>query len=585
MNRSARRLTVGLISTALITAAGAIAATPAMAADTSVRVLIGLKPGYDAKARLSSLDALGLQNAEAKGQARGALLAALGAKTVSVPKGQVNSTLAALRNDPSVQYAELDVKRTTSAVTPNDPYYGGQKELSRLNVPAAWATTTGSDITVAVVDTGVAPVGDLAGKVLPGYDFYNYDSDPIDDGTFPHGTVVSSLIASTTDNGAGMAGVCWQCKILPVKVLGADGSGYDSDVAQGIIYAVQHQAQIINLSLGGYGYSSTLANAVAYANAKGVLVVAAAGNDGVTTKSYPAALPDVLAVGGTDPAHPGDAKIDFSNYGTWVDVSAPAVTTGMGSNGQYATGLEGTSFSTPLVSGIAALVKSAHPEYSGWSLWSSIVRSGTKAARPWNAYGIVDAAKALTFATDVTPPTVTRILPVENTAVHGTVNITADGLKDAGGGVRLVELQLNDAFHSWSYTGPAFTTKFNTAGLGGPVKLRLKVTDKAGNVTYSGYRTLIADNSRPVLSVTSWPANNAKISGTVLVKATATDATSGIAKVVLKINGKVVATDTTPAWVLSFKPASQAKTMKVQVVAYDKAGNATASTTRTYTHS
>ncbi|WP_436523866.1 S8 family serine peptidase [Actinoplanes sp. HUAS TT8] len=587
MNRSPRRLTVGLISTALIVAAGAVAGTPASAADTPVRVLIGLKSGYDAKARLSSLDALGLRSAEAVGQTRGALLAALGAKTVSVPQSRVSSTLAALRNDPSVAYAELDVKRKTSVVAPNDPVYtqGYQQELGRLNVPAAWATTTGSDITVAVVDTGVAPVGDLAGKVLPGYDFFNADSDPTDDGTFPHGTVVSSLIAATTDNGEGMAGVCWQCKILPVKALDSDGSGYDSDISQGIIYAVQHNAQIINLSLGGYGYSKTLAGAVAYANAKGVLVVAAAGNDNTSQPSYPAALPDVLAVGGTDTSKVGDYKVSFSNYGSWVDVSAPAITTGMFKDGSYHYGLEGTSFSTPLVSGIAALVKSVHPNYSGWSLWSSIVRSGKKGTRNWNSFGFVDAAKALNFGTDTTAPTISRALPGQGTPVRGTVNITPDGLKDTGSGIRLVELEVNGAFHSWSYTSPSFVPKLNTAGLNGPITIRLKATDKAGNVGYSGYRQLIADNSKPKLTVTSWPANKAKVSGTITIKATATDATTGIAKVVVYVNGKVVATDPTPGYVLGVNSAKQPKSFKLQVVAFDKAGNAAYSATRTYTHS
>ncbi|GAA2870841.1 hypothetical protein Acy02nite_19900 [Actinoplanes cyaneus] len=587
MNRSVRRLTVGIISSALITAAGAAGSAPATAADTPVRVMIGLKPGYDAKAGLPTLDALGLRNAEASGRSHSALLSALGAKTLSVPQSRVNSTLASLRQDPSVAYAELDVKRKTSVVAPNDPAYtqGYQAELGRLNVPAAWATTTGSDVTVAVVDTGVAPVGDLAGKVLPGYDFFNYDSDPTDDGVFPHGTVVSSLIAATADNGAGMAGVCWQCKILPVKALDRNGDGFDSDIAQGIIYAVQHNAKIVNLSLGGYGYSKTLANAVAYANAKGVLVVAAAGNENTSQKSYPAALPDVLAVGGTDTSKSGDYKVSFSNYGSWVDVSAPAVTAGMYSDGSYHYGLEGTSFSTPLVSGVAALVQSAHPEYSGWSLWSSIIRSGRKGSRNWNSYGIVDAAKALTFGTDATPPTVSRALPAQNTVVRGTVTITPYGLKDAGSGVRLVEVQRNGAFAGWSYTGPAFAPKLNTAGLNGPISIRLKVTDKAGNVGYSGYRQLIVDNSKPKLTVTSWPRNKAKVRGTITIKATASDATTGIAKVVVFVNGKVVATDTRSPWTLGVNSAKQPKSFKLQVVAYDKAGNAAYSATRTYTRS
>ncbi|WP_179277035.1 S8 family serine peptidase [Actinoplanes regularis] len=560
-----------------------------MAADSlPVRLLVGLKPGFDAKAGMSTLDKLGLRGAEANGQKRNGLLAELGVKSLSVPKSRVSSVLAALRQDSSVAYVEVDQKRHTSAVTPNDPVYTGglQKELGRIKVPTAWQTTTGSDVTVAVIDTGVAAVGDLAGKVLPnGYDYVNGDNDPTDDAEFPHGTVVSSLIAANTDNGAGMAGVCWQCKILPIKVLDATGSGWDTDIAQGILYAARNGASIINLSLGGPGYSKVLAGAVAYANAKGVLVVAAAGNDGSSIKSYPAAFPDVLAVGGTDTSKPGDSRVWFSNYGSWVDVSAPAITVGMFSDGSYQTDLQGTSFATPLVVGTAALVKSAHPEYSGWSLGSAIVRSATPAVKKWNNYGLIDAAKALTFGTDTTPPTVARALPAQNTAVRGTVTITPYGLKDAGSGVRLVELYVNGAFHSWSYTGPAFAPKLNTAAFSGPISLRLKVTDKAGNVTWSGYRNLIVDNAKPVFAVTSWPKDKAKVKGTITIKANATDAISGVSKVVVLVNGKVVATDTRASWVLAVNSAKQPKTMKVQVRAYDKAGNYAYSATRTYTHS
>jgi thermitase len=600
MNRNARRLTVGLLSTALVTAAGAFIGAPAATADSSlpVRLVVGLKPGHDVRASMPTLSRLGLGAAEAAGRTRGSLLDVLGAKTLSVPKGRVDATLAALRQDPSVAYADVDHQSHVSAVTPNDPLYASQPELSQLNVPTAWATSTGSsDVVVAVVDSGVAPVGDLDGKVLAGYDFVDHDDDPFDDGNFPHGTVVSSLIAATTDNGTGMAGVCWQCKILPVRVMMTDGSGYDSVIADGIIYAVQHGAQIINLSLGGDANDKTLAAAVAYANYRGVLVVAAAGNDGVTTPSYPAALPDVIAVGGTDTRLGGANRVDFSNYSkSWVDVAAPAITAGMLYDGTYCYDgtstpdclygsdyeVQGTSFSSPLVAGVAALVKSVHPEYNGWSVGNAIVRSTVPGTNGWTRYGLVDAAKAVAFDTlDTTPATLTDIAPKQFTPVRGSVAVTPVGVKDSYSGVGLVELYVNDKFKSRSYASPYAPTLITT-GYSGRINVRLRVTDKAGNVSVSGNRVLIVDNVKPKLTVSTWPANKAKIKGTVTIKAKATDAGTGVSKVQLLVNGRVVATDTKSAYALAFKVAKQAKTMKVQVRVYDKAGNSVVSSTRTY---
>jgi thermitase len=600
MNRKARRLTVGLLSVALIAAVGGATGTASAADSLPVRLLVGLKAGYDPSARMTTLARLGLQGAEAQGHSRSSLLSEVGAKSLSVPNNRVATTLAALRRDPAVAYAQVDVQRHTTAVTPNDTLYAQnhQPELGQIKVPTAWEKTTGSDaVVVAVVDSGVDPVGDLAGKVLPGFDFFNYDDNPADDGAFPHGTVVSSLIASGSNNGKGMAGVCWQCQILPVKVMGPDGSGYDSDIAQGIIYAARNGAHIINMSLGGYQYDKVLADAVAYANARGVLVVASAGNENTSQKSYPAALPDVLAVGGTDTRVGGNKRVYFSNYSTdWVDVAAPGITAGMLDSGVYcydgtATSsclykgeyeVQGTSFSSPLVAGVAGLIKSAHPNYTGWALQRAITSSAVQSGTKWTRYGLVDAATALTRGTDTIKPTITGVSPGQNARVHGSVAIKPLGLKDDWSGIRTVELYVGGKWHSWSYTGPSFSPTLNTGGKNGPISFQLRVWDKAGNVAWSGVRTVIADNLKPKLSVTTWPKNKAKVKGTVTVKAKASDA-SGISKVQLLVNGKVVATDTTAGYKLTFKVSKQKKTMKVKVRVYDKAGNYTTSSVRTYT--
>jgi hypothetical protein len=175
---------------------------------------------------------------------------------------------------------------------------------------------------------------------------------------------------------------------------------------------------------------------------------------------------------------------------------------------------------------------------------------------------------------------VSGVSPKQSTKVHGTVTVTPTGLSDDRSGIRSVDLYLDGKFHSWDYVAP-FAPKLNTAGRNGAIKVQLKVTDKAGNVRWSGTRTLLADNIKPTVSITKAPKNKAKVSGTVKVYAKASDK-NGISKVQLLVNGKVVATDTTAGYKLTFKVASQKKTMKVRVRAYDKAGNVAYVTTRTY---
>jgi subtilisin family serine protease len=605
MNSTRRRVIIGFAAATALTA-GVIIAPAAGASVTGsaralpVRLLVGLRAGVATDITLPSLQRLGLPTADGDSTAR-RLLGEIGAKAVEVPSARAAAVTAALKADPNVAYVEVDPQVQKSDVTPNDPWItqNRQPELAQLNVPAAWDTTTGSAVTVAVVDTGVNAVGDLAGKVLSGYDFHNNDGYPSDDEG--HGTMVSSLIAATPNNAKGMAGVCAQCKILPVKVLNSAGLGYHSNIAKGIIYAAQKGAKIINLSLGGYDSSAVLQDAVAYANGKGALVVAAAGNENTSRKSYPAAYADVLAVGATDTRSGGRARADFSNYGSWVDVAAPGITAAMQSNGNYCwddrsscwftwvdpeTGdvyddyeVQGTSFSAPLVSGVAALVASAHPNYSGGGLRYAITNSGLR-DNTWTQFGSVDAVRAINTGSDTKAPTATGFWPSANAKVRGNVTMSLYGLTDDWSGVRNVNLYVDGKWHSWDYVAP-FAPVLKTGTRNGAIKVQLLVYDKAGNHLWLPARWYTADNLAPTVSITKAPANKAKVKGTVKVYAKAADK-SGISKVELIVNGKVVATDRTAGYVLSFKVASQKKTMKVRIRAYDMAGNVRYTTIRTY---
>lgn len=203
----------------------------------------------------------------------------LGVRILQVPEQAEARVIAALSRNPNFEFAEPDYIATI-VLTPNDPYYASfQWHLPKVAAPTAWDTTTGStNVTVAVIDSGVqAAHPDLAGRVLPGFDFVNNDADPSDDNG--HGTAVAGVAAAQGNDGIGIAGAAWNVAILPVKTMNASGSGSYSAIANGITYAADRGARIINLSLGGTATSSTLQNAVSYAWNKGSLLVAAAGNN------------------------------------------------------------------------------------------------------------------------------------------------------------------------------------------------------------------------------------------------------------------------------------------------------------------
>ncbi len=313
-------------------------------------------------------------------------------------------------------------------IVPNDPFYLKQWALSRVNASEGWDVTQGSNtVKIAVVDTGVLKTHpDLSAKVIGGYDFANKDSDATDDNG--HGTHVAGIAAAATNNSTGIAGVAWNCLIMPVKVLDAYGSGEWFDVADGIVYAADQGANVINLSLGGYFYSKTLHSATNYALEKNCVVVAATGNDGANLISFPAAYPGVIAVGATEETTVGSNKVEgranFSNYGYGnmeeggsLDVVAPGVdilstyfyTTTATVESTY-TLLSGTSMASPHVAGLAALILSKFPSASRGQVEniieltansSDLVNGGPTSTLPnlEYGYGRIDLKKALSLST------------------------------------------------------------------------------------------------------------------------------------------------------------------------------------------
>ncbi|HIJ79931.1 MAG: S8 family serine peptidase [Desulfobulbaceae bacterium] len=405
-----------------------------------------------------------------------------GAKRLKIAAGKTVAEMVAIyRRNPNVLYAEPNFLAHTFEV-PNDQLYSYQWHLDNveyggIGMEEAWAIEPGGDpgVIVAVIDTGVAyedyaeylPIGPKGRKVLveyahapdltetafvPGYDFINNDDHPNDD--YGHGTHVTGTIAQSTNNDIGVAGIAYNTSIMPVKVLDQNGSGTYFDVADGIYFAAEQGAKVINLSLGGPSPAETLELALAAAHNSGVTIVCSSGNDGLTAVSYPAAYDDYcIAVGAT---RYDEEVAPYSNRGAALDLTAPGGDTTVDQNGDgYVDGVlqqthngsdytsfsyyfyQGTSMAAPHVTGVAALLISNgiadDPASVREVLQATAEDHGVVGWDPDYGWGIVDAAAALAYASGGnTPPVAVAGGPytgTENESVtfDGHLSSDADG--------------------------------------------------------------------------------------------------------------------------------------------------------------
>ncbi len=323
---------------------------------------LGLRTGEPAlDARLAAAGATALRSVYAANPGRRAagLTRTIAFEVASLAAAQ--QLAAELNASPSVEWAEVATTLSVLAPVGRDPFRSDLWGLDAVRAPQAWSATQGSCATpVAVVDTGLrSELADLQGRVLPGrgYDFINDDPIPEDD--HGHGTHVSGTIAAALDNSTSVAGVAPGTCVFGVKVLDAGGSGSSESVAQGIVHAADQGAKVINLSLGcDCATQQVIEDALEYAAARDVVVVAAAGNDGEDTLYYPASSPLTIAVSALTPSL---ALADFSNHGPGLDLAAPGVdVVSLFRDGESCQG-SGTSMATPHVAGVAALVRSINP--------------------------------------------------------------------------------------------------------------------------------------------------------------------------------------------------------------------------------
>ena len=412
-------------------------------------------------------------------------LVELNASVIEVAPGSEESVMQALQSNPLFREVELD-HYARPAAAPNDPSFSSQWHLAKIQAPAAWDITTGSSTPIAVLDSGVdTSHPDLAGRLLPGWNFVNNSSNVSD--TTGHGTAVTGVVGAVTNNGAGVSAGVWQNPILPLVVVDSSSYASYSNIAAAIQYAADHGARVISISVGGSAASSILQNAVNYAWNAGAVVVAAAMNNSSNTPFYPAACTNAIAVSASDE---NDNLAGFSDYGSWITLAAPGTnivtTTSGGGYGAW----QGTSLSTPVVASVAALALAANPSLTAQALVNLMEQNADDIGSPgydtsfgWgrvNAYRTVLAARggspAPTPAPTPTPVATPTPAPAPATLSGPPYHIHSGGgaVSDASG-------------FAWSADGDysGGSSWSTTSGIAATASPNLYQTCRYGNFTYT----------------------------------------------------------------------------------------------------
>jgi subtilisin family serine protease len=364
--------------------------TPNSWSTNSTEIVVGLTNTWDAYAKIEQL----ALTKHAKITNKITIQGRTEAVVINTPHDSVNSLITEIKQNNWSTYIEPNTKYQAD-MTPNDPDWNLQWGPAKIQANYAWNTTTGSNNTlVCVIDTGIDyNHPDLAANyALGGYDWVNNDSNPMDD--HGHGTHCAGIIGAVINNNIGIAGIA-QVRIMAEKALDASGGGYEDDLANAIIDATNKGAKILSMSWGG-GPSNLIHDALKYAYAHGVLLVAAAGNSGSSAKHYPAAYDEVIAVTATDST---DTPAYFTTYGDWVELAAPGVdiwSTVWDDSYRY---MSGTSMACPHVSGTAALVWSEFPNMSRDVLRMHLRDTADDLGKPgfdiYYGYGRINARRAI----------------------------------------------------------------------------------------------------------------------------------------------------------------------------------------------
>lgn len=466
-------------------------------------------------------------------------------RIVQVQVGSEKAVEALLKHNKHLEFAERDLllKPEQSA---NDPWFTTAWHLGKIGAPTAWDSSLGSNVTIAILDSGVeGSHPDLAAKMVPGWNFYNANSDTSD--TCGHGTMVAGAAAAITNNSIGVASVAPGALLMPIRVTDTSCMGSLGMLAAGITWAADHGARVANLSFSKAGGYATVQNAAQYMKNKGGLVVTSSGNDYLEVTLAPSTA--TIVVGGTDST---DQRINWSNYGQFLDLVAPGLaiwTTKVG--GGYTTPA-GTSFSAPITSGVIALMMAANPALGPAdlerSLFSSAVDLGTAGWDIYTGYGRVNAAGAVAAAiaatpSDTTAPSVSITSPANSSKVSGIVAVDVTAVDNVE--IARVELMVGSAKIGSDSSAPYGFSWDSTTVPDGNATLTVTAYDAAGNTSFKSVTVNVSnaaavpDTVAPVPVISS-PTAGTKVGNSVTVRGSATD-NVGVATLRLFIDGSQVA--------------------------------------------
>jgi thermitase len=505
---------------------------------------------------------------------------------IRVPAGALETIQQALSRRPEVQFVEKNYLLPPDFV-PNDPAYGSEWHLAKISAPQAWTISQGvPGVIIAILDSGIdATHPDLAAKLVPGYNFFDNNTNTAD--VYGHGTLVAGAAAALSNNGTGVASVAWQNLLMPVRVTDTNGYGSVLAIAQGLTWAVDHGAKVMNLSFTGIAGISTITSAAQYVVSQGGLVVAAAGNCGCLDST--AENPYILSVSATDTT---DTLASFSSRGPYVDMAAPGVSIVTTTAGGGYGGVSGTSFSSPIAAGVVALMMSVDPALTPTDIETLLEATtddlGVAGYDSAFGFGRVNAYKALRaaggssppLASDTTAPTAAISSPANTATVAGTINVSVVATDEVG--VAQTELYLDSALFATT-TAPPFSFAWNTTqASGGGHTLQAMAYDAAGNRGASAPVTVTVNNIAPdtlvpTVSILSPTPGSKVATKTLKLKVRATDNVQ-VRQIEVSIDGRRLGTASCSASSCSSTFSWNTKSATkgghtLSAKAYDAAGN------------
>ncbi|WP_158675408.1 S8 family serine peptidase [Thiohalobacter thiocyanaticus] len=540
-------------------------------------------------------------------------LPGIGVALAKVPERVAEKMREVLSRNPHIEFVEADRPLALADTVANDTYYSNAWHLDKVNAPMAWDYSLGAQVTVAVLDTGInANHPDLKGKVLSGWNTVSNSSSVSD--VNGHGTQVAGVVGAISNNGTGVTSIAWKTRIMPVRVSNqSTGVAYVSDIAEGLIWAADHGADVANISYG-ITHSQTIQDAARYMNDRNGVVVAAAGNSG-TRNNYNDS-PYVITVSATESS---DNITSWSSYGDYVDVAAPGAglyTTTR--DGGYAR-VSGTSFSSPLTAGVVALMRAMNPALTPreleLALEGSALDLGSSGFDSYYGHGRIDAMAAVMAAQtgaspdpeptpepepepapepgiDSTSPQVSFVSPTKGADVSGRVTVKIDATDNVA--VNKAVLFVNGRKHSVDNAEPFSFSWDTTAAADGNTGLKVRVFDASGNSAQKWIEVKVnnvqaaspepdadpepspeepvLDDTPPQMTFIS-PSEGNSVAGQVTVKVGATDNVQ-VRKAVLFVNGVKLGEDTSAPYTFNWDTTQTGEgSASVKVRVFDTSGN------------